>query len=422
MKRPWIEDRRNQADYHRSLAKLEADRKAAKAAGRPATKRTPPGRWRVRWYDHQNRAKAKTFTRLPDAEAFFDDMVRQLNGATTYRDPNAAAVRFETVAEDWAKSKSPNWAARTRTLYRDILDDYLIPRWGRSPVASIGFGEAAAWLAELSDPKGKSLGASRVHGIHTVMSSVLTWAVRCGHLAANPIAGLDTLPSKPRPKELYLTHEQVDALAEAAGSLQTAYGRPKRGRETYRAMIYTLAYCGLRISEALALRVESVDLDGRRLHVVRQFVDDNGTVEETLPKGGKSRVVGIPEFLVAELKALIDGRGSDEVVFASPAGGPMRDHNFRERGFRPAVKETKLSKEVTPHTLRHTFASLSVAAGADVKTLQSVMGHAKASMTLDVYADLFPPRISEVADALDADRSAANTPATRTESVRGTVD
>jgi integrase len=394
MKRPWIEDRRGHAEYRAAVERAKG------------SKRTPPGRWRVRWYDPQNRAKAKTFARLPEAERFLHDLTDQLNGNTAYRDPNAAAVRFATVAEDWAASKAPTWAARTRTLYRDILDDYLIPTWGPSPVSSIGFGEVASWLAELSDPKGRNLGASRVHGIHTVLSGVLSWAVRCGHLAANPITGLDTLPAKPGPKRLYLTHEQVDQLAAAAGALETAYKRPKRGRDVYRVMAYTLAYCGLRIGEALALRVESVDLDGRQLHVVRQFVDDGGRVEETLPKGGKSRVVGIPSFVALELRALTSGRGSDEVVFPSPEGGPMRAHNFRERGFRPAVAKAKLPKAVTPHTLRHTFASLSVAAGADVKTLQAAMGHATASMTLDVYADLFPARVGEVADALDAHRAA----------------
>ncbi|GAB3995291.1 hypothetical protein GCM10029992_12160 [Glycomyces albus] len=412
MKRPWIEDRRNHADYRAAVEQAKG------------SKRTPPGRWRVRWYDPQNRAKAKTFSRLPDAERFLHDMVNQLNGTSVYRDPNAAAVRFATVAEDWAASKWPTWAGRTRTLYRGILDDYLIPKWGRYPVASVAFGEVASWLAELSDPKGKNLGASRVHGIHTVLLGVMGWAVRCGHLAANPIAGLDTLPSKPGPKRLYLTHEQVDQLAAAADALKTAYKRPtpKPGREVYRVMVYALAYCGLRVGEALALRVESVDLAERKLQVVRQFVDDGGTVEETLPKGGKSRVVGIPAFVVAELAGLTKGRGSDGVVFRSPTGGPMRAHNFRERGFRPAVAKAGLPKAVTPHTLRHTFASLSVAAGADVKTLQAAMGHATASMTLDVYADLFPARVGEVADALDVHRAAQISTATRTESVPGTVD
>ncbi|WP_199036214.1 tyrosine-type recombinase/integrase [Glycomyces salinus] len=101
------------------------------------------------------------------------------------------------------------------------------------------------------------------------------------------------------------------------------------------------------------------------------------------------------------------GRDDGELVFTSPQGGPIRAHNFRPRIFNPAVAKSKLPKAITPHSLRHTFASLSIAAGADVKTLQAAMGHATAAMTLDVYADLFPARVGEVANALDAGRSKA---------------
>jgi integrase len=57
---------------------------------------------------------------------------------------------------------------------------------------------------------------------------------------------------------------------------------------------------------------------------------------------------------------------------------------------------------ITPHDLRHTSASLAVSAGANVKAVQRMLGHAKASMTLDVYADLFDDDLDGVADRLDA--------------------
>ncbi len=62
---------------------------------------------------------------------------------------------------------------------------------------------------------------------------------------------------------------------------------------------------------------------------------------------------------------------------------------------------------LTPHKLRHTAASLAIAAGADVKVVQQMLGHATATMTLDTYGHLFPDRLDEVADAMDAGRMKA---------------
>ncbi|EOD70332.1 site-specific recombinase XerD [Amycolatopsis vancoresmycina DSM 44592] len=62
---------------------------------------------------------------------------------------------------------------------------------------------------------------------------------------------------------------------------------------------------------------------------------------------------------------------------------------------------------LTPHKLRHTAASLAIAAGADVKVVQQMLGHADAAMTLNVYGHLFPDRLDEVADVLDAQRTQA---------------
>jgi integrase len=80
--------------------------------------------------------------------------------------------------------------------------------------------------------------------------------------------------------------------------------------------------------------------------------------------------------------------------------------------FELAVEKCRKADEsfpsITPHDLRHTAASLAVSAGANVKAVQRMLGHAKASMTLDVYADLFDADLDEVADRLDAAiRSAA---------------
>jgi integrase len=107
------------------------------------------------------------------------------------------------------------------------------------------------------------------------------------------------------------------------------------------------------------------------------------------------------------------GKGRDDMVFTDMRGGVLRNSNYRARVFEPAVDECQKTDEsfpsITPHDLRHTAASLAVSAGANVKAAQRMLGHAKASMTLDVYADLFDEDLDSVADNLDAAiRSAAD--------------
>jgi integrase len=106
------------------------------------------------------------------------------------------------------------------------------------------------------------------------------------------------------------------------------------------------------------------------------------------------------------------GKSRDDLVFAAPGGGVLRIATFRTRVFNPAVaklrgidedgKPTTDWPRPTMHDLRHTAASLSISAGANVKAVQTMLGHKSAALTLDTYADLFPDDLEAVAEALDA--------------------
>jgi site-specific recombinase XerD len=89
-----------------------------------------------------------------------------------------------------------------------------------------------------------------------------------------------------------------------------------------------------------------------------------------------------------------------DLLFTAPEGGVLRNTNFRPRVFDPAAEKAGLPG-LTPHELRHTAASLAIAAGANVKAVQHMLGHASAAMTLDIYAGLFPDDLDTVASQLD---------------------
>jgi integrase len=110
--------------------------------------------------------------------------------------------------------------------------------------------------------------------------------------------------------------------------------------------------------------------------------------------------VPVPAFLRDELVQQIAGKGADELVFTAPRGGLLRVGNFRRSRFDDAARSADLDGLV-PHELRHTAASLAIAAGASVKGVQAMLGHASATLTLDRYGHLFGDELDAVADRLD---------------------
>lgn len=162
-----------------------------------------------------------------------------------------------------------------------------------------------------------------------------------------------------------------------------------------------LAYCGLRWSELAALKVICVDLLRRRLHIAEAVTEVNGgRVAWGTPKSHERRSVPLPRFLAEHLAEHLAGKAPDDLVFTAPGGGVLRNRNARRGWFDPAA-EAIGEPGLRPHELRHTAASLAVSAGANVKAVQRMLGHASAAMTLDVYSDLFDDDLDAVAERLD---------------------
>ena len=234
-----------------------------------------------------------------------------------------------------------------------------------------------------------------VRYIHRVLSLVLELAVRDGRLACNPAAGV-RLPTVRTPEKRFLTHEQVASLAEAAGS--------------HRLEILVLAYTGLRWGELAALKVGRLDLMRRRITVAESVTEVRGKLTWGDPKSHQNRSVPLPRFLVDDLAKHVAGKPTEALVFTGAKGGVLRNLNFRRDCFDDAARAAGLTG-LTPHELRHTGASLAVSAGANVKSVQRMLGHASAAMTLDVYSGLFDDDLDAVADRLDgAARDAAVPP------------
>lgn len=342
------------------------------------------GRWRARYRDAAGREHARHFARKAEAQAWLDSVTTAV-GSGSYVDPRGARITVDEWSKRWLQTKT-NLKRTTRATYETLARTHVLPAWGSRSLSAVTHEGVARWVGDLEH---RGLSGSTVRQTHRVFSLMLDLAVKDGRLARNPAAGVP-LPRPAQTRLQLLDHAEVGALASAAGEHSTT--------------LLFLAYTGLRFGELAALRVGRLDLDRRRARIVEAVVEVRGEAVFGSPKNHQARTVPVPRFLVPELADRIRGRDPGDFVFSAPHGGVLRLSNFRRTVFEPAARAIG-RPDVTPHTLRHTAASLAIAAGANVKVIQTMLGHKSATMTLDLYGHLFADQLDEVSDAMELSRS-----------------
>ena len=359
--------------------------------------------WRAHYRTPAGDQRNKTFARKVDAERFLAS-VESAKVTGTYVDPSLAKVTVGEWAQRWLEGQA-HLKPSTRSRYEGIVRKHVHPKWDRVRLANVSHGDVQVWVTELAD----NHSPATVQKIHRVLSLVLDMAVKDGRLARNVATGVN-LPRIRRHEHRYLTHEQVDDLAVAAGYPADASkfsSLDTRTNETYRLVVLFLAYTGVRFGEMAALKVDRLDLTRRRAVIIESVtpVQGLGLVWGT-PKTHQRREVPIPRFLAAELADYITDKRPGDLVFPGIRNGqPLRVSTYRT-AFTAAAKAIGVP-DLHPHQLRHTAASLAIASGADVKVVQQMLGHSSATMTLDTYGHLFEDRLNEVGDAMDRAREAA---------------
>jgi integrase len=219
-----------------------------------------------------------------------------------------------------------------------------------------------------------------------VLARILDDAVRDRMLATNPARGVKRPRPQPKRKP-YLSAEQLSMLAEEAGE--------------YRGLVLLLGIGGLRWGEAIPIRVCDIDWLPRRVNLHRNVTQVRGKMIEGSLKSHKNRFVVVPPFVVEAIAVTAEGKGREDLLWPSPSGGylhPQREGGWLSKAVGRCQKADPTFPRVTAHDLRHTAVSLAIHAGANVKAIQRMVGHASAAMTLDVYADLFESDLDSVAE------------------------
>ncbi len=345
---------------------------------------------RVRGIDGKERSR--TFKTRKEAERYERDQMTAKDRGT-WIDPRGGKVTLTEWAAEWQRT-IVHLRTSSRRIYADNLRLHILPTLGAQPLARITPSAVRTWLADLTvkeSRRGRPLSAASVHQAFRTLNTVLTAAVDNELIGRNPMAGVRP-PRVPTELMRFLTAEEVFMLADEFD-------------ERYRALPLLAAFGGLRTGELAGLRWNRVNLLRRRVEVIEQY--DAATGSFVAPKSKASvRTVALPRLVGDALAAhatigFTEQVQGDGLVFTAPGGGVLDIDNFRARVWRPAVLRAGLDP-LRIHDLRHTCASLAIAAGADVKLLQNMLGHASAAMTLDRYGHLMPGQAEAVAERLDA--------------------
>lgn len=246
-----------------------------------------------------------------------------------------------------------------------------------------------------SEKLNSGLSARTVHYLHTLIHMALKQAMRWGLVVRN-VADLVDKPSQKRKTPVVWNADQVGRFLKQIS-----------GHRWY--PIYVLAiYCGLREGEILGLRVEDIDLLNRTLHVrqaVQYLIGKGLVIKEPKSDAGK-RPVAIPGFAVSVLTDyLLLTQKASGLIFTTSNNTPISPRNLI-RHFKSVIEELGLP-DIRFHDLRHTHASLLLAAGVNPKVVQERLGHSSVTLTLNTYSHVLPGLQEAAAEKFDDLMSAA---------------
>lgn len=343
----------------------------------------PSGRWQARYTgpDGRERSAPDTFATKTAADRWLSGVETDLS-RTQWIDPGRGEVALSTYAKDWLEGRA-DIKIRTRELYDWLLEKYVLPSLGSTPIAKITPSMVRSWHTRLlvTGPP------TPARQSYSLLRAMLNTALRDEVLVRNPcvLRGAGVSRSAERTTA---SVRQVLALAEAM---------PRR----YRAFVLLAAWSGARWGELVALTTDRLDLDAGTMTIDRQLVQlRNGSLRPDTPKSAAGRrTVHIPPHLLPDLRAhvatFVEADGG--YVFSDPKGAPLRQSSFRASWRR--ARETVGLPELRFHDLRHTGNTLAAATGASTKELMARMGHATMSAAL-IYQHATADRDQAIAKAL----------------------
>jgi integrase len=287
---------------------------------------------------------------------------------------SAPAPTFGQYAASWLEGLEGLVRPSTVDAYAGRLQRHVLPLFGERPLDQIDVDEILALISQL---RKRGYADSTIATTFIPLSRLFAHAVRAGVVEVNPISRLDRSerPRIPRRERPVLSRDEIGRLLEAA---------PPR----HRVLIATAILSGLRQGELLGLHWRDIDFDHQLIRVHSALDRQRREVPPKTPQALRD-VVLMPRLGQALQQHLERSRFDkpDDYVFTTRVGTPEHYAHLGPRVLNPALKEAGL-RPLRWHDLRHTFASLLIAGGANITFVSRQLGHSSSQITLSVYAHL----------------------------------
>lgn len=312
--------------------------------------------------------------------------------------------RRMTVAqllERWCEYRNDNWSPSTRQMYREHIENHIVPLIGHLRISKVTPLEIEEFYRQLM--KGHSgkrpLQPQTVGVIHAICSGAFKLAVKWELLTRNPFQAVSKPTGEPKPKVVLDDDQFRRFVRELAGT-----------RMAMPALM--LGATGLRRSELLALKWSHLDLDNGVVRVEEGLVRTGGGYVVKRPKSKKGvRQVPLSSLVVSALRAY----KAEQDRRREEAGPAWVDHDLvfddgLGEYWRPSTFSAALSAaarragipHLTPHALRHTFASIVYDRTGDMKLVQELLGHSTLAVTADIYTHTFEARKRKAAEIIES--------------------
>ena len=339
-------------------------------------RRLPSGRFQASYYHRGERHVApNTFLSKADARAWLSVSQAQIL-AGEWREPKASRITVAELAEAWREA-NPRKRESSRARDASIIENHIFPTLGTKVLDRITRHD----VQSLVDAWSVTHEASTVGRQYSTLRAMFSFAVDSERLGRSPCVRI-RLPQSKLVERPQLSVVQLETLEEELGPL-------------HGVMMWTGPVLTLRWAEAAGLTSTSIDMAAGVVRVNRQLARSGAL--EPLKSATSLRTLSCPDWLLQDLAGLA-ARCADTngLLFTSPGGAPLHYTNWRRRVWNPACERASVSG-LRFHDLRSLAATTLIAAGVDVKTAQSRLGHSSSKVTLDLYARA----------TVDADRQAA---------------
>jgi len=288
-------------------------------------------------------------------------------------------IPFEELYNRYMTSKRKSLKPSTIKSIESSHLQYIEPYFSESMVSTITPLLVQSWVDDLSNRVAPATARKAYRYLRSILKQAEAWGL-IEDVPCRPKAII--LPSDTNDEMVFLGPSEVHRLLDSSQGF-------------YKVLYSLLVYSGLRIGEAQALTWRRINYGENTIIVERAWSSMNGFTKPKTP--GSRRAVPMIEVLSEVLKEYQYRQTceSDNLLFPAKRNlNKPKHHSIINRNFKAALKRAEL-KEVTVHSLRHTFVSVMLASGASVKALQRALGHSTATMTLDTYGHLIPEGLGD---------------------------